>query len=309
MESTDKLQDTLRDLKKREGEVNAYLEPLKKKYIETKTELKSLDKAMKHGQGELNTLAANIIKVKDSIDAAAGPLGEIAGKTQDKTPGVTPVKSDATPKITPKKPTRLTSNNQSVLRFEADGMIYCFGHLDRPDKKPTKFDSVHVLPLIKMRPRDAPALRVLVKFPRDEKPLPGACFDDPKFHSVWYKFKLDACEVEDHVVTDEIEFQEFLKDAPLTVHGKAKKAMERKELYRITVSYDDNEIGQDYPNGYSSSTPEIQKNFDALALVPVCKRLSIFMWMYNDLPAHLQYLYAAQKSYALHQSSSISIST
>ena len=69
-------------------------------------------------------------------------------------------------------------------------------------------------------------------------------------------------------------------------------------VYRITFSYNDYKIWQGaFPNIYSSGVPEIQKNFEAMSLIPTCKTLSIFMWKYKNLPANLQYLYAEQNNY------------
>ena len=74
--------------------------------------------------------------------------------------------------------------------------------------------------------------------------------------------------------------------------------MSQKKLYRITFSFEDNKIEQNfYPNVYSSSVPEVQAIFDAMALVRTAKTISIFQWMYEDLPANLQYLYTAQRDY------------
>ena len=398
MASIETLQDTLRDLKKREGELYAFLEPLRKMFMETKskTEKKSLKNKMNPGLEELKALVQKIGEVKASINAVAGPLGDIpvhhseeasgelpldplektsrepllsplrihkssgelspnplektsrepllsplrkpsgelpldlpdnaageppvdpldeaSGKppldTPDNTAGEPPVdppgqswgehpisppeKTPGATSVVPKKPKRSAPTNFAVLRFEADGTVYCFGHLD----KTTKPGSIQVLPWVKVTSAVDPNFTIQVKFPRDKTPIPGFHFHDPAFHSVWYKFQSNTYEVEEHLVTDKKEFGQFLKDAPRHVHGKANEAMKQQKLYRITFSYDDHKIWQGhFPNIYASSVPEIQKNFEAMSLVPTCKTLSIFMWKYEDLPANLQYLYAEQKDY------------
>lgn len=82
------------------------------------------------------------------------------------------------------------------------------------------------------------------------------------------------------------------------VKDKAKEAMSQGNLYRITLSFDDNKIEQDfYPNVYSSREPEVQAIFETMALVRTAKTISVFQWKYEDLPANLQSLYMAQRLY------------
>lgn len=55
--------------------------------------------------------------------------------------------------------------------------------------------------------------------------------------------------------------------------------MTGQKLYRMTLSYEDDAIEQDfYPNVYSSSVPEVQSIFETMFLVPTCKTLSVSMW-------------------------------
>ena len=93
MASTDKLLDTLRDLKKREGELYAFLEPLKKKFMETKskTEKKSLKNKMNPGLEELKALVQKIDEVNASINAVAGPLGDISVNHSEEASGEPPL--------------------------------------------------------------------------------------------------------------------------------------------------------------------------------------------------------------------------
>ena len=95
---------------------------------------------------------------------------------------------------------------------------------------------------------------------------------------MYYDFLPNAYTVNDHLVTNEAEFRELLQDAPQHIHAKAKQAMTGQNLYRMTLSYEDDAIEQDfYPNVYSLSVPEVQSIFEAMSLVPTCKTLSVFM--------------------------------
>lgn len=198
-------------------------------------------------------------------------------------------------KITPKKPKKSSPNDHAVLRFIADGKVHCFGRLDRNVKDAV----VQVLPRVKIPRTEPPCYVIRVKFPRDEASNPSkAQFTNAKFHTVNYNFLHDAYTVDDHLVTDEAEFEDFMLHAPDHVHAKAKEAMSQGKLYRITLSFEDDKIEQDfYPNVYSSSVPEIQAIFDAMALVRTAKTISVFQWMYEDLPANLQCLYKAQREF------------
>lgn len=197
--------------------------------------------------------------------------------------------------VDPKEPRRANPTNDAVLRFIADGKVYCFGHLDRPSQD----NVIRVLPITKIPRAEPPFYGIRVKFPRDESSETKARFFDEKFHTVLYKFNPRSyTSVDDHCVTDDAEFDEFLKHAPEHVHAKAKEGKEQNRLYRITFSYEGKGIKQlFYPNLYSSSVPEVQDIFKAMELVPECKTLSIFMWKYEDLPGNLQYLYRVQQDY------------
>lgn len=197
--------------------------------------------------------------------------------------------------VDPKEPRRANPTNDAVLRFIADGNVYCFGHLDRPSQD----NVIRVLPITKIPRAEPPFYGIRVKFPRDESSETKARFFGEKFHTVLYKFNPRSyTSVDDHCVTDDAEFDEFLKHAPEHVHAKAKEGKEQNRLYRITFSYEGKGIKQlFYPNLYSSSVPEVQDIFKAMELVPECKTLSIFMWKYEDLPGNLQYLYRVQQDY------------
>ena len=120
------------------------------------------------------------------------------------------------------------------------------------------------------------------------------------FHAKGYDAKDEGISytVEDDIVTDKTEFKQFLDDAPEHVRAKAKEAFEQSKLYRITFSYEHNDIHlRGFPNLYSSSVPEIQEIFEGLSLVRHCKTISLYMWMYKDLQAQLQYLYRRQHSH------------
>lgn len=193
--------------------------------------------------------------------------------------------SDILPKKQIKRPF-----DHAVLRFIAGGQVYCFGHLD----KPAATDSVRVLPIIKCPSTDKPYFGIRILFPRDRSRNTGISFPDIKFHTVLYRFTHPNYTIEEHTVTDETEFQDFLQHAPQHVHPKANEAMSRGKLYRLTLTYEDKRIGQDfYKIVYSSSVPKVQNIFTALDQIPGCKTLSVFMWQYDDLPANLQYLYKA----------------
>ena len=198
--------------------------------------------------------------------------------------------------IMPKEPRKKPAFDLAVLRFVADGQVHCFGLLDRS----VRDNVIQVLPEIKLSRTQPPRYTIRIKFPRDsDSKSSKAQFVDPNFHSVHYTFLPGTYSVEDHVVSDAAELEDFLLHAPKYTHAKAKEAMSQGNLYRITLTFDDNKIQQNfYPNVYSSNVPEIQKEFDAMALVPTAKTISVFQWMYKDLSAHLQCLYRKQREFS-----------
>ena len=197
--------------------------------------------------------------------------------------------------VAPKKPIKNPPAKLAVLRFVAGDQVYCFGHLDEKAQN----NVVQVSPLVRISWTEAPYYGIRVKFPRDEQSKYDTLFYDEKFHTVLLKFSPNSyTAVEDHIVTNDAEFEDFLQFAPLHVHAKAKEAKLQETLYRITFTYESDGIEQCfYPNQYSSSVPEIQAIFNAMALVPGSKSLSVFMWKYDALPAHLQFLYREQHQY------------
>ena len=210
-----------------------------------------------------------------------------------------PVDVDDTPRplwikdeIAPVEPKKGSPTDLAVIRFVADDKVYCVGQLDRSIKN----NVIQVFPKIELSRSHLPCYTLRVKFPRDKDSESKTLFADPDFHTVRYNFLHNNYTVEDHLVIDATEFQEFLLHAPTNVHSKAKEAMSQGKLYRITLSFDDNKIEQNfYPNVYSSKVPEIQEIFDAMVLVPTAKSISVFQWMYKDLPGNLQYMYNAQR--------------
>ena len=146
---------------------------------------------------------------------------------------------------------------------------------------------------------EAPSYEITVLFPRDHVPNPAIHFNDARSHAVVFKFRPGVYTVDDHVVKDKTEFEDFVKDAPQHIRGKAKECMDQQQLYRVTLSYEEKDILQlFYPNLYSSNVPAVQEIFESLKLIPGCKTISVFTWMYPDLPANLQFLYQEQMSYA-----------
>ena len=184
----------------------------------------------------------------------------------------------------------------AVLRFVADGKVHCFGHLD-----PHINDNVvKVLPIIRSTWTEPTYYGIRIKFPREKATSEySTLFKDPKIHTVLIKFNPESyTNVDDHVVIDETEFQEFMQHAPQNIQDKAKEAFAQQNLYRITFTYEQKGIERFfYENQYSSSVPEIKAIFDSMELIPGCNTLSIYMWKYNDLPAHLQFLYRAHYSH------------
>lgn len=79
-----------------------------------------------------------------------------------------------------------------------------------------------VLPIIKTTRGEAPSYQIKVVFPRDEVSNSAIRFNDPRSHTVLFKFKPGAYTVDDHLVTDETEFEGFVKDSPEQIRGKAK---------------------------------------------------------------------------------------
>ena len=188
------------------------------------------------------------------------------------------------------------AQDTAVLRFVAGGKVHCFGHLDRGMRE----DVVQVAPYIKMGWSEPTYYGIRVRFPHEDVPSGHmALFHDDKFHTVVIKFKPDSfTNVTDYVVTDETEFRESIQEAPEHVHAKAKEAFKQEKLYRITFTYEEDAIARAYyTNLYTSSVPEIQAIFDSMQHIPVCKTLSVFMWKYTGLRAHLQHLYRTQHNY------------
>lgn len=193
--------------------------------------------------------------VEDLAKTVEDDFVEFPAKPTDRKPALYPISG-----VEPKKPPKNPPQNQSVLRFEAGGQVYCFGHID----KPTSHETVTVSQSIKVLPGDVPVLLVRVSFPRD-KIHPGIRFHDPKSHTVYYRFRPGFYTVDDHLVTDETEFQEFLVDAPQHVRGKAKEAKTQAMLYRVTLSYEEKDMWQGhYPNLY---IPQATPRFKAYSML------------------------------------------
>ena len=101
----------------------------------------------------------------------------------------------------------------------------------------------------------------------------------------------DAFTVEDQLITDDAEFKQILNEVPKRLHPKLRECMSQAKLYRITFNYDETNFRMEgYPDLYSSSLSHVQEIFDAIKLLPDCKTISVFLWMYEKLPYHLQYL-------------------
>ena len=234
------------------------------------------------GESDWSTGATTIAPVNEEANAWTEPEHE---------PDPAWITSD----VTMKKPTKSSPKDPAVLRFVADGQVHCFGHLDTGDRD----NSIQVLPIIKFHWKESPYFGIRVKFPRPQSSGYNTLFQEEKFHTVLIKFHPKAyTKVEDRIVTEETEFRDFLQHAPRHVHAKANEAFAQGTLYRITFTYEEKGIEcLYYTNQYSSSVNEIQNIFNSMKFITKCQTLSIYMWKYPDLPAHLQYLYREQHDY------------
>lgn len=234
------------------------------------------------GESDWSTGAATIAPVNEEANAWTEPEHE---------PDPAWITSD----VTMKKPNKSSPKDPAVLRFVADGQVHCFGHLDTGDRD----NSIQVLPIIKSHWKESPYFGIRVKFPRPQSSGYNTLFHEEKFHTVLIKFHPKAyTKVEDRIVTEETEFRDFLHHAPPHVHAKANEAFTQETLYRITFTYEEKGIEcLYYTKQYSSSVTEIQNIFNSMRFITKCQTLSIYMWKYRDLPAHLQYLYREHHNY------------
>ena len=294
--------NALQAFKKRYAELRTICNDLgrKGKASKSKTERGSIRAELKPLMKEAEDLKIKIRDLEDTKQSDEKP-DETPG---DDSAGTNPQNTDNTSAnmvleypisdVEPKKPRKSPPANYSVLRFDAGGEVHCFGQLDRRKD----FNTVTVLPIIKTTQVEAPSYQIKVIFPRDQVSNPAIRFNDPRSHTVLFKFKPGAYTVDDHLVTDKTEFEDFVKDAPEHVRGKAKECMDQRQLYRVTFFFEEKGIQQlFYPNLYSSEVPLIQAIFDSIKLIAGCKTISIFTWRYTDLPANLQYLYHEQMRY------------
>ena len=199
------------------------------------------------------------------------------------------------PDVQGKKPYKSHPTEPAILRFVAGGTVHCFGHTDRGFRG----NIVQVFPIMTARPQDSPYYGIRVKFPRTQMPGYDTLFNEENWHTVFVKFHPKSyTNVEDRVVSDQNEFEDFLQTVPQHAQPKVKEAFGHQCLYRITFTYEENGIELAYyPNQYSSSVAGVQDIYNVMQFITQCKTLSVYVWKYPDLPAHLHWLYGEQHSY------------
>lgn len=319
----DKLPETIRDLQILDKKLRAYLDNMtakiqaapsreekkalsvegRPKYLLFKAVLAKIaataDEPTQHSQGDVSTetdaAADEFTQYTDANDWKSS-VNEIRDTNPDMVVPSTPVVNPPwiNSKVAPKPFSGSSFKSSVVIRFVADGKVNCFGHLSRPSGASV----VKVVETKKAGRTEPPYFGIQVLFPCDKSNNTGFHFHNNNYHTVMLRFLPHTFTVVDGLVTDKAEFEEFLKDAPEDVVEKAKEGFAQKKLYRITWTFEDQAIKLDsYPHVYSSSDPAVQDKFNAMANIPVCKTLSVFLLEYEDLPNHLQLLYKRQQDH------------
>lgn len=244
--------------------------------VNLKVDLPTDDQQKGETVNDIDHKAILVLDKHSSTDSASNAAAKFSTDAPVDPPAATSADHAVDPpqisSVLPIAPKKSLNPSSAVLRFVADDKVYCFGRLNTS----TQGAAVQVFSQIKVPHAELPNFGIRVRFPRDKSSNTKARFSDERFHNVWYRFNPQAHIVDDHLVTDEAEFQDSFRMLRETVTPKLRKPCRETDCIASLFHMKERTSSKTSIRVYTRPVCLKFKTFSRLWLLSLTARLSRF---------------------------------